>query len=168
MADRITTFELAEGHDAMKLVPAWQPEWWWILTGAGAFLVVIGLLLILLRKMRKAEPFHPERAAYQEADAALLDLSAGQARKEAIELSLILRRYLSKRMNDPVLFETHEEFIGRHDAIKAFDVPLRVSISGYFAELAAIKYGSDEAPDRSGSGSLKARARELLERMHAV
>lgn len=168
MAEKKTTFELAESQDAMKLVPTWQLEWWWILVGLGALLIVVGLFFILLRKIRKADPLQARREAYREADGALLHLKETQPREVAIQLSLILRRYLAKSMNEPVLFETHEEFIGRHDAIKAFDVPLRVSISGYFAELASVKYGPDEGVVEGGIESLKTRAKELLERMHAA
>jgi hypothetical protein len=168
MAESKTTFELAESQDAMKLVPTWQLEWWWILVGLGALLIVVGLSFILLRKIRKTDPYQAKREAHREADGALFHLKEIQAREVAIQLSLILRRYLAKCLNDPVLFETHEEFIGRHDAIKGFDVSLRVGVSGYFAELAAIKYGPDDGVVQGGVESLKTRARELLERMYAV
>ncbi len=168
MAESTTTFELVESQDAMKLVPTWQLEWWWILMGVGALLVIVGLFFILLRKTRKSDPEQIKREAYREADNALFQMAQLPARDMAIEISLILRRYLAKCMNEPVLYETHEEFIGRHDAIKDFDVNLRVSISGYFSELASIKYGPDDMPITEGVESLKGRAKELLERMVAA
>lgn len=168
MADSKTTFELVESQDAMKLVPTWQLEWWWILMGSGALLICIGLFSLILRKTRKSDPAQAKREAYREADTALFQMGSLPARDMAIEISLILRRYLAKCMNEPVLYETHEEFIGRHDAIKDFDVNLRVSISGYFSELASIKYGPEDMPVAGSVESLKDRAKELLERMVAA
>jgi hypothetical protein len=98
------------------------------------------------------------------AELAKLDESLGK--KNVITVSLVLRKYLAKVMAEPALYETHEEFIGRHDAIKGFNEELKVAISEYFSKLASLKYGPDEGIV-SDVELLKRGAANLLERIHS-
>jgi hypothetical protein len=167
MAENESKLELVENRDAMDLVPTWELEWWWYLVAVGGF-VLIGLLAyVVFRKKTVDDPGRMEREAYREAISALASLSEAGGKENVIQVSLIMRAYLAKSMGEPALFETHEEFMGRHDAIKGLSVELRVAISAYFSELAAVKYGSVETGIFDLDG-LKERATELLERIHTV
>jgi hypothetical protein len=72
----------------------------------------------------------------------LASINAPQSREAAVQCSLILRHYLSVAANDPALFETHEEFISRHDSLKALTELARAACEAGFARLASLKYSA--------------------------
>ena len=144
MADSKTKFELAESHEAMDLVPNWQVEWWCFVIPGAALLLLILLGFYISRKSKVQDPKQAMRLAYQEAMAELEKLDASIGKENVIIVSLVLRQYLARVMNEPALYETHEEFIGRHDVIKDLSEELKLEITDYFSKLAAIKYGPDE------------------------
>lgn len=167
MAESNTKYELAESHEAIDLVPTWELEWWWIALPVAA-LVMVGLLgYFLLRKTRTEDPNKNKREAFQQALSELAQLDASLGKENVIMVSLAMRKYLAKSMNEPALYETHEEFIGRHDAIKDLDENLKSEISAYFTQLAAIKYGPGEGEDIHVD-VLKQSAINLLERIHSA
>ena len=61
------------------------------------------------------------QAAFAEACAAMAAISTADVRDAAVLSSLILRKYLATAAGDPALFETHEEFVARHDALQRAD-----------------------------------------------
>lgn len=64
----------------------------------------------------------------------------------ATECSLIVRRYLSEITGDPALYETHEQWVMRHDALEDFNDSLKQQVGELFSKLAALKY----APEHQG------------------
>lgn len=166
MAETKTKFELAESHDAMDLVPTWELEWWWIALPAGGVILLIVLVWFLLKKSKGQDLHQAKREAYHQAITELAKLDASLGKENVIMVSLVMRKYLAKSMNEPALYETHEEFIGRHDAIKDLNDELKTDIAGYFSELAAIKYGPVEDMVFHVE-DLKHRSVKLLERIHA-
>jgi hypothetical protein len=104
------------------------------------------------------------KAAYAQAAAALEEIEAVPARDAAVRSSLILRKYLSAAAGDPALFETHQETISRHDALKGFSEEARATTGRGFARLAALKYAA-EIPDAEAS-EVVAESRALLETLH--
>lgn len=167
MAENNTKYQLAESHEAMDLVPTWELEWWWIALPVAALLLLALLGYFLLRKARLDDPGKTKREAFQQALSELAQLDVSLGKENVIAVSLIMRKYLAKAMNEPALFETHEEFIGRHDAIKDLNEDLKSEISGYFSRLAAIKYGPADG-ERIDAADLKQSATNLLERIHAA
>ncbi len=167
MAESKTKYELAESHEAMDLVPTWELEWWWIALPVAALLMVGLLGYFLLRKSRTEDPNKNKREAFQQALSELAQLDASLGKENVIMVSLAIRKYLAKSMNEPALYETHEEFIGRHDAIKDLKEDLKLEISDYFSQLAAIKYGPSEGQDIHFD-DLKQGATKLLERIHSA
>lgn len=167
MAESITKYKLAESQEAMDLVPTWELEWWWIALPAAVLILLILLGYLLLRKTKLEDPKKAKREAYQEATRELGKLNASLGKENVIMVSLVMRKYLASSMNEPALYETHEEFIGRHDAIKDLDEELKAEISDYFSELAAIKYGPAEE-QVFHVDDLKQRSAKLLERIHAA
>lgn len=166
MADSNNKFELAESHEAMDLVPTWELQWWWIALPAVGLILLMLLAYLLFKKSKVDDPNQAKREAYHEAMTELAKLDNALGKENVILVSLVMRKYLSKCMNEPALYETHEEFIGRHDAIKNLSEDLKVEISNYFSELAAIKYGPAEEMVFQVD-DLKHRSVTFLERMHS-
>ncbi len=143
MKNSPASFELLEPVLPEALVPHSWIELWMILTLLG--ILLIAATWLILRKKIKAprDPLLIRNAAYQSASTAFSELSPQDARDAAVQCSLILRRYLSAAANDPALFETHEEFISRHDALNALTEATRKSSECGFARLASLKYAAD-------------------------
>lgn len=146
MNEKSATFELLEPASPEALVPAsWLEPWMMVV----AVLLVIALLLVMILKKKKVaalDPLAVRQAAHAEAAAALDKIGAVPARDAAVQSSLILRRYLSVVAGDPALFETHEEYVSRHEALKNFSDDARSAAGLGFSRLAAMKYAA-ETPD---------------------
>jgi len=159
--------ELAESRDAIELVPTWEPQLWWYFAGAALVAAIMLLVILLMRKKPQVDLLKEKREAYQEAKAAFGTGGSGDARETAIRVSMILRRYLARSMNEPALFETHEEFVARHDGLKDLPDDVKSEVGSFFTKLAAVKY----APDDIGEGDARgtdANGAALLERIHGA
>lgn len=164
MNEKSGNFELLEPSSPEALVPDSWVEPWMI---AAAVVLVLGLLagLIFMRKkVAQIDPLATRQAARAEAAAALDQIGPVPAREAAVRSSLILRKYLSTAAGDPALFETHEEYISRHEALKDFSEEARGSAGLGFTRLAAMKYSPD-APDME-TGRIIAESHVLLETLH--
>jgi hypothetical protein len=166
MAESKSNLELADSRDAMNLIPNWEPDFWWI-----AAIAILLLLLwfsgrYLLRKKKVFDPLKARREAFQQALAGIGTLDESLGKENVIMVSLVIRKYLAQSLNEPALYETHEEFIGRHDAIDGLNEELKAMIQAYFSELAAMKYGPDDGRVIDVN-LLKQQAVNLLERIHA-
>lgn len=165
MEGNANSLELAESRDAIELVPAWEPQLWWFLVGFAVLVVLVVGLGLLLRKKPKVDGLKEKREAYREAKAAFGEKESGDARENAIKVSMILRRYLAKSMKEPALFETHEEFIARHDGLRDLPEAVRSETGAFFSKLAAIKYAPGDIAGVEMQGA-HAEGSELLERIH--
>lgn len=155
-------FRLIEPVSPESLVPAIDFTPWII--GAALLLVIALLLVFLLRRRKRAlaeDPKARRRAALEEACRAFEKISAANAREAAVATSLILRKFLSVAVNDPALFETHEEFISRRDALAALQSGAREACSTGFSRLARLKY-APEVPNVE-PGQVISESRELLQ-----
>lgn len=164
MNEKSGNFELLEPVSPESLIPDSWIEPWMI---AAAVVLALALLAVVIFKKKKAAPIDPlavRRAAHAEAFAALDKIGAVPAREAAVQSSLILRRYLSVVAGDPALFETHEEYVSRHEALKDFSEDARGSANLGFSRLAAIKYAA-ELPDMT-TGQVIAGSHTLLEILH--
>lgn len=167
MEESENSFELVESRDAIDLVPSWEPQAWWYFTASAVvFGAVLLVLLMMRRKKSFADPGKEKREAYAEAIADFGQAAPGDLRQAAVRVSEILRRYLAKSMRESALYETHEEFVARHDALKDLPENVRQEIAVFFAKLAELKY-APEPPD-SEPAPIHAGGLELLERIHAA
>ncbi len=167
MEEKGNSLELVESRDAIELVPRWEPEAWWFFAASAVIAIAILAVLLMRRKKPSVDLSKEKREAYAEAKAELVKIGGADLRETAIRVSVILRRYLSRSMNEPALFETHEEFVARHDGLKDLPDDVRSEVGGFFAKLAALKY----APDDIGSGDVQrinAGGAALLERIHGA
>lgn len=157
--------ELAESRDAIELVPTWEPQLWWFFAGAALVAAIVLVVILLMRKKPQVDLLREKREAYQEAKAAFVTGGCGDTRETAIRVSMILRRYLARSMNEPSLFETHEEFIARHDGLKDLPDDVKSEVGSFFTKLAAVKYAPDDIAESDMQGT-DANGAALLERIH--
>jgi len=159
--------ELAESRDAIELVPTWEPQLWWYFAGTALVAAIALAVILLFRKKPKVDLLKEKREAYQEAKAALGTDESGDARETAIRVSMILRRYLARSMYEPALFETHEEFVARHDGLKDLPEDVKAEVGSFFSKLAAVKYAPDDIACGDARGT-NANGAALLERINGA
>lgn len=137
----------------------------WAGIGIASFALIT--LLILAFRSRRSSP--PGTTAYSPehylriAREALEKTPLHPIQAAATHVSLSLRHYLAAVSKDPALFETHEEFVARHEALKNYSVENRELTQTLFHRLARLKYGSNPVGDPQ---SLVSDARNLLEQLH--
>jgi len=167
MKEKASSFQLLEPNRPEALVPDSWVEPWMVFTAAALLLALalgVGFLIFRRRKAPPIDQSAVRRVAYQEAGTALERMKALQARDAAVQSSLILRRYLARAANDPALFETHEEFVSRHDALRSLNDDARRKSETGFSRLASLKYAA-EIPELDPSQVVN-ESRELLETLH--
>lgn len=138
---------------------AWEV---WALVGGGTLVILLLLWIVLRRKaLNPAAGEDPNRKAHSEAVAALALCPDDERTPAATECSLIVRRYLAALTGDPALFETHEEWVSRHDAVKSLNEDLRIRTHELFSQLATWKYAHADQGDEPSV--VIDRSRQLIE-----
>lgn len=140
MNESATSFELLEPTSPEALVPDSRVEPWMIGLAAGIILAIFIAVLLRKKNTPKFDPQAARLAAHAEASAALASIQSHSPRDTAVQSSLILRKYLAAAASDPALFETHEEYLARHEALKNFSDESRKAASVGFTRLASLKY----------------------------
>ena len=140
------------------------PLWVWLAV-AGGILLLLALAWLLLRRRPTGmvNPVKVREEAYRRAAAELASPTGGSMQEAATKISLVLRRYLAVVAGDPALFETHEEFVARHESLASYPVDLRQTAAEGFSHLARLKYGREAEGDPA---ALFSSARQLLDRLH--
>ncbi|MBM3863209.1 MAG: DUF4381 domain-containing protein [Verrucomicrobia bacterium] len=154
--------QLLEPRSPEALLP--QASAWPWLVACAVLIAILAACWVLLRRRESSDPSERLRSAYERARLDLESADPRHPRDAAIHGSLVLRRYLVAATGDPSLYETHEEFIARHDALQMLDAQTRDAAVCGFARFAAFKY-APEPPDADPTGIL-AEARTLLETLH--
>ena len=139
------------------------PTWAWLAIAAAAVAFVALVFLLRRAKREKADPTLAREQAYRTAVGELESPPARGMQEAATRVSIALRRYLAAVSGDPALFETHEEFVARHQALAGYPDDLRKSTAEGFSHLARLKYGREAAGDPA---ALFSAARQLLDRLH--
>jgi len=165
MADTPTSLELRPPPPPEPLLPQ-HPDIpvWVMVTAAAAFLVIVVLVVVLSRRKKPVDPTALRKQAYRDALRTLDEARPPAAREAATIASLVLRRYLAIVSGDPALFETHEEFIGRHDSLSKLPEAVRAATIEGFDRLAAMKYGKTTSADEPAT--ILAPARVLLDQLN--
>ncbi|MGC4017324.1 MAG: hypothetical protein QM755_22840 [Luteolibacter sp.] len=160
------TFELHPPPAPDKLLPGpgWDIPAWQLAVGGGALLLLIVLAVILIRKKKPQDLVSIRKRAYQDALRRLEEARPAGSREAATLASFVLRRYLAVVAQDRALYETHEEFVGRHDVLQKLPDETRRQIVEGFSHLASLKYGRET---RTGEGApVIESSRTLLETLH--
>lgn len=167
MAEDQNSFELVESREAIELIPQRDIPAWWFAVALAVILIVVGLTMIFSKTNKPIDPRTREREAFSRAKEAFGSLGTKGVRDTAVSVSQIMRRYLADAMDEPALFETHEEFVSRHDVLKDYPEELKVETGNFFSQLAAVKY-APEIPDGCDSCKIAEGGMKILERMHAA
>jgi len=165
MAEKSDTFELKAPVPAEPLLPdPGLPLWAWGLIGLAAVGLIAALVMLLKRKKPGfIDPNLAREEAYRRAKAELEAAPGGTMQAAATKVSIALRRYLAVASGDPALFETHEEFVARHQSLAAYPEELRQATAEGFSHLARLKYGREASGDPA---TLYSSAQQLLDRLH--
>ncbi len=137
-----------------------------IAIGVLVILMLAGLTFWLYRRFRPKKTVIPP-SAEQIALARLAELEAQQlpARALSLQLSLLLREYITKETQEPTLYETHQELSSRLDSLSSIPVKFQYELRALLEELAEMKYAAQAVMD-SNWGNVGAspysRARELI------
>jgi hypothetical protein len=164
MNEKSGTFELQEPPSPEALVPDSPLETWMIVAPILLALIIMAVFLLKKGKRPGTDPSQLRNRAFEEANAALGQIGHVPGRDAAIQSSLILRKYLCAAAGDPALFETQEETISRHEALKDFSEEARAAAGRGFARLASLKYAA--VPPDVESVNVTAESRDLLETLH--
>lgn len=159
------TFQLLESSTIEPMIPKSEIPWLWIAL-ISAILAVILAIVIYQRRKRANDPKKIREHAFQQSLADLDAITHADAQSAAVQSSMILRKYLSIAADDPALYETHEEFIARHDALQKIPQQKRNETSATFARLAALKY-APTTPDAHAEPII-GESRDLLVSLHAA
>ena len=154
------------------LIPAepllMEPGWPWWVWASGALVLLILILggFLLYRLLRNTTPapatvdFH---GAYRRAVAEVESSSDLPPRDSALRISGAIRLYLATVCSDPSLYETHEEFISRHEALSNFSPEIREVTARCLTRLASVKYSK---PRNEKDEDFAAESRSVLDQLH--
>lgn len=129
-------------------------------------LLIVAAVFYILRRRRKTAP-EATVTPLQACDDALDALEAHPLplREACIRLSLILRQFMAGQAQDTSLFETHEEFSRRVDALSSVPIVCRNAAHILLNELAEYKYTGEADDNPAAVRTLTVRTRELV---HAI
>lgn len=160
--------DLHDIPDPAPLLPGIPMPWWgWSIL---AFLMIAGaasLFALLYRRRATGSPdshFHDSRSALERLRPLIPDLPLAEV---ATESSLVLRHYLVHTLREPALFETHEEFLLRSDALSKLPGGARQRLAPLLSELAAAKYGPSSVDPEAGNRLLD-QALEVLQGLEST
>ena len=140
------------------------PLWAWLLILAATLLLAaLAWSLLRRKKIGLIDPRQVREEAYRRATAELAVPTTGTMQEAATKVSVTLRRYLAVVSGDPALFETHEEFVARHESLASYPQELRAITAEGFSHLARLKYGREAKGDPV---ALFSSARQLLDQLH--
>lgn len=164
MNEEASRLVLQDSAAPLDLLPDHGLWPWWLAAGVFVLLIIAAWAFLKVRKPKPVDITKLRGNAYREALAALDSTTAADAREAAVQTSLIVRKYLSIAASDPALYETHEEFISRQDALLALTADARNAAEASFSKLAALKY-APEIPGKAAAEVI-AESRSLLETLH--
>jgi len=140
----------------------WIPVAWGV--GIAVLLATVGLLIWLKTRKKKIQlPPTPEELALAELER--IEREAPGLRECSLRISMALRRFLTGRTQDPALFETHEEFSQRMDALSSIPKSCQHDTRLLLEKLAGFKYAGQQQNDPALSLSLTMQARDLINRI---
>jgi hypothetical protein len=155
--------------DPVPLLPGIGIPWWLWVLGAIAIGALI-LLVFLLSRRAKPVPATVEET-YENSRRELESLRAHLADRPvaaiATEASLSMRRYLAACLAEPALYETHEEFILRGDALTKLPAGAREHLNPLLTRLAELKYGPS-GEDPAAGETLLGNCLEILQGLEST
>ena len=166
MEEQPTSLELSDIPNIRQLIPSPALSWW-VWAALATVCIVLAVTLVIALKSRKSKPAMLRQIAFLEAMASLEKARLITAPVAlATAESLAIRRYLASSIADPSLFETHEEFLSRHQALATLPEITRQKIAREYDHLARMKYAPMET--QQDISELVTQMIQLLEHLHSV
>lgn len=137
----------------------WVPLAW----GLGVALLLVGVALVIVQLRRRRSPQQPptpQEIAFRALDIMAQELPA--LREGSLRLSMVLRTFLTGQTQDPALFETHEEFSRRMDALSSVPTSCQYATRHLLERLAELKYAGSSEQDPQKIRVLIEEAREVI------
>ena len=168
------------GQDILQAIPTLEQDipasqfmvqdFWIPLAWAGVILIPLAVLAAWWIYRRNKKTAIPAISPLQEAISAMAELDAQlpPMRECSLRLSMILRAYLAGQAQDPALFETHEEFSQRMDALAGVPRSCQLETRDLLDLLAEFKYAGMAEHDAPRAHALISQARELVTRIAAA
>ena len=150
--------------DELILEPGW-PWWIWAILAV----TVLAIIIVIVAYARERNNLKgggrriDHAGAYRHAVEEIEASSKLETQEAAIRISGAIRLYLATVCGDPSLFETHQEFLGRHEALQNFSEEMRAQVSTILCQLAAMKYA---LPDSSEASNLGEQSRSVIDQLH--
>ena len=143
------------------------PLWVWFTTAAVLIVLVVAVVLIV-RYLERRPPLPTHETIYPRSRKLLEDLKTNSAEQSlptvATSASLILRDYLAEAFQEPALYETHEEFTLRPDALQTLPSGAQERLRPLLVELTALKYGpAGDLPETRSAPELVDSCLEVLQ-----
>ncbi len=113
-----------------------------------AALILLTLLTLWLYRKLFPKKTPPQATAEEIALKRLSALETQQlnARALSLELSLLLREYITQETQEPTLYETHQEFSSRLDSLASIPAKFQYDLRCLLEELSEMKYAGNQAP----------------------
>ena len=140
----------------------------WYLWAIAALVLVAGIILITFLLRGRAKPttsadieemYGTSRKFLEGLLDKINDLPLSHIASDA---SFAVRGYLAACLSEPALFETHEEFLLREDALEQLPAGSRDRLNPLLEELATLKY-SPSTPDPAASETLIKKSLNVLQ-----
>jgi len=150
--------------DSLVMEPGW-PWWLWAMIAISAAMVVFVIIRLIMDKSAVTAARRPVdySGAYQRAIEEIEQSTSLPAQEAATRISGAIRLYLATVCSDPSLFETHEEFLSRHEALQNFPEEVRERVSTVLCQLASMKYAQ---PRRENAPTMGQQSRAVIEQLH--
>lgn len=145
-----------------------EPESPTALILAAVVLVVLAAAGLIYIKRKRKPAAEPEESPEETALNSLQALYAAQPdiRECSLQLSMILRRYLTGATQDPALFETHEEFSSRLNALASIPADCQYATRVLLEKLSEMKYAGMTGTQPERVQALIEETREAVLHIH--
>lgn len=166
--DLISAIPELESHPAPELFLRGQHAT--LALWLGVALVALAAAGVLWWVRRRARKLPPPRTPLQQALDRLHELAEQlpPLKECGLQVSLTIRRYLQGAVQDPALYETHEEFSRRIDALVAVPEACRYDTRNLLERLADLKYADTRESDPVRARALVDEAATLLRRIQDI
>ncbi len=169
----------ASGNQLLDKIPELEPHiapeifldnstmWLWVAGACALLLLIILTVYLVLRARRKPAVVPPsaESIALLRLDALAQSDQHENAAAMSIELSLILREYITGETSDPTLYETHQEFHQRLDALSGMPKSCHEETYQLLDDLARLKYAGPQQQSPAAAQHMLTQTRELIQRI---
>lgn len=141
---------------------AWLPLAWGLVIATA---LAAAALLWWIRRVKKRAPHMPTQLEKALAALTELEQKLPPLRECSLRVSLIVRQYLQGEVQDPSLYETHEEFSQRLDSLAEVPQECQYDTRYLLEKLADLKYAGIREQDPVQARTLIEQARTLLNRI---